>query len=600
VGLRVASRPRSGTNGEIVIEEMGMGSSQLLEPGIKSGAESQWTDRLSRHPVVGGVTAGLVLWSAFPPVEWSWLAWLALVPLFWLVIQKGPRLRLYLAAWAGGLVFWMLSVEWVRLSDPSAWLAWLALALIFSLWWPGFLALARLAVFRLEIPLMMAAPILWVGMEYIRAHILTGFPWYYLGHSQYRFLTLIQIADTTSALGISLLIAVVNAWIVDVLSLPLLRRSVRGVRLAARQTVRLWVVSLLVGGTLAYGAYRLSTAQFRNGPRLALLQTNFPQRYKMGGDPLLLLQRIERLIARAAEALPRPDLVVWPETAYPYGYVATEEGLSQEELGRQVALVNDLFSSAEWLEKKERVAEHLHGLTDAVGIPMLVGSIYYDHRKAGFSKYNSAILFEPMVRAIRAYHKIHLVPFGEFIPFLQTLPWLTVFTPYRNGYIPTLSFGRDPLQLVLGPYRMAVAICFEDTVPHAIRRFFHETPDGRQPDLLINLSNDGWFHGSAELDMHLAVSVFRTIEHRVPLARAVNTGISALIDGNGEIRDALPRLTETVLSVTVPLDDRTSNYTVLGDWVGISCLAVTIGLLPMGILRGRARNLRRHSVTLDE
>ncbi|MGC8639369.1 MAG: apolipoprotein N-acyltransferase [Isosphaeraceae bacterium] len=566
-----------------------MPSPHVLEPGTKSGVESHLRDRLARHPVVAGLTAGLVLWSAFPPVEWSWLAWMALVPLFWLVIQPGPRLWLYLGAWIGGLTFWGLSVQWVRLTDPSAWLAWLALALIFSLWWPGFLFLARLAVLRLEIPLMMAAPILWVGMEYIRAHVLTGFPWYYLGHSQYRFLMLIQIADTTSALGISFLIAIVNAWIVDLLALPLMRRSARGTRLTARQTVRLWVVGLMVGGTLLYGSYRLATARFRNGPRLALLQTNFAQRYKMGGDPLLLLERLEQLVHRAMSVKPRPDLIVWPETAYPFGYIATEDGLPAEVLARQMQSIGGHPTTSDWIDRKERIAEYLHGMTDAAGIPMLVGSLYYDHRQSGFSKYNSAILFEPAVQTIRAYHKIHLVPFGEFIPFLETLPWLTVFTPYRNGYLPTLRFGHDPRSLSLGQYRMAIAICFEDTVPHVIRRFFREAPDGRQPDMLVNISNDGWFHGSAELDMHLAVSVFRTIEHRVPLARAVNTGISALIDGNGEIRDSLPRETETVLSVSVPLDDRTSNYTVLGDWVGMSCLAVTIGLVPLWFLRSRRR-----------
>jgi apolipoprotein N-acyltransferase len=564
-----------------------MTSPDVLELGTKSGAERGLKDRLSRHPVVAGLTAGLALWWAFPPVEWSWLAWVALVPLFWLVIQPGPRLLLYLSAWGGGLVFWVLSVQWVRLTDPSAWLAWLVMAFIFSLWWPAFLALARLAVFRLDLPLMMAAPILWVGLEYIRAHLVTGFPWYYLGHSQYRFLPLIQIADTTSALGISFLIAVVNAWIVDLLSLPLLRRSARGIRLATRQIVRLWIVTLLIGGTLAYGEYRISTAQFRDGPRLALLQTNFPQRYKMGGDPLLLLQRIEHLVSLAISVKPRPDLIVWPETAYPYGYISIDSALPPAELKRQVGLLSGQPTAADWTDRKEKIADYLHGMTDTAGRPMLVGSLYYDHRQDGFSKYNSAILFEPMVRSIRAYHKIHLVPFGEFIPFLDALPWLTVFTPYRNGYVPTLNFGHNALPLSLGPYRIATAICFEDTVPHMIRRFFRETTDGRQPDVLVNLSNDGWFHGSAELDMHLAVSVFRTIEHRVPLARAVNTGISALIDGNGEIRDALPRETETVLSVSVPLDDRTSNYTVLGDWVGISCLAVTIGLVPMGFLRRR-------------
>ena len=107
-----------------------------------------------------------------------------------------------------------------------------------------------------------------------------------------------------------------------------------------------------------------------------------------------------------------------------------------------------------------------------------------------------------------------------------------------------------------------------------IRRFFVAAGDGHQPDMLINLSNDGWYHGSAELDMHLAIGVFRAVEHRVPLARAVNTGLSALVDGNGEIREALPKETQGVLSVTVPLDDRTSCYSRWGDWLGLSCLAV--------------------------
>ena len=556
----------------------------------REGIQPSLTDRLSRHPVIGGMTSGLLLWSAFPPVEWSWLAWVALVPLFLMVLQPGPRLRLYAGAWAGGLVFWLSSVQWVRLTDPTAWVAWLAMALIFSFWWPGFLALARLAVFRLKVPLMMAAPILWVGMEYVRAHLLTGFPWYYLGHSQFRFLTLIQVADVTSALGISFLIALVNAWVVDLLSLPLLRRTARGPRLTLRQTVRLWTVAVLAGGCLVYGAYRLSSARFREGPRVALLQTNFEQRYKMGGDPVVILERIQHLVERAATAAKRPDLIVWPETAYPYGFISVDPAATTSNLAKQVSQISDEIKLADWLEKRDKIAEHLHSLTDAFGVPMLVGSIYYDHRPGGLGKYNSAILLEPLVKTIHAYHKIHLVPFGEFIPFLESLPWLTVFTPYRNGYVPTLNFGHEPNSLAIGPYRIAVAICFEDTVPHVVRRFFHEAPDGRQPDVLINMSNDGWFHGSAELDMHLAVSVFRTIEHRVPLARAVNTGISALVDGNGEIRDTLPRQTESVLTVDIPLDDRTSLYTVCGDWLGLSCLAVTIGLVPMGLLRRTGRD----------
>src|SRR3954447_18594271 len=121
----------------------------VLEPAAPRAEPGRLTDRLSRHPLVAGLASGLLLWTAFPPVEWRWLAWLALVPLFWLVVRRGPRVPLYLGAWLGGLAFWLLCVRWVRLTDPTAWLAWVAMAVIFSLWWPAFLGLARLAVFGL-------------------------------------------------------------------------------------------------------------------------------------------------------------------------------------------------------------------------------------------------------------------------------------------------------------------------------------------------------------------------------------------------------------------------------------------------------------------
>jgi apolipoprotein N-acyltransferase len=139
--------------------------------------------------------------------------------------------------------------------------------------------------------------------------------------------------------------------------------------------------------------------------------------------------------------------------------------------------------------------------------------------------------------------------------------------------VPSLSFGHDPRSLRLGNYVLAVTICFEDTVPQVVARFFPNDGKVGEPDVLINLSNDGWFHGSAELDMHLAIGVFRAVEHRVPLARAVNTGLTALIDGNGELRAALPKESDGVLSVTVPLDNRGSPYSRLGDWLGLSCPA---------------------------
>lgn len=537
------------------------------------------------HPVVPAVGSALLLWTTCPPADWGWLAWVALVPLFLLIPSRRSSRALYGGVWAGGMVFWTLSIQWVRLSDESAWLGWLVMAFALSLFWPAFFALARLAVLRLGLPLMIAAPVVWVALEYVRAYVATGFPWYYLAHSQHLVLPVIQVADLTGSLGVSFLIALVNAWVADLLSLPLLRPTPSGSRLTRPQTIRLAVVVVSVGFTLGYGAYRLGTASFRDGPRVALLQSSLIQQLKESKKPEEIVAIYHALIARATRAAKRPDLIVWPETSYPYGFVSIAKELSPASLERQVKDVLRNFTVEQRIAQRDAIATDLHGLADQTGVPMLVGSITSGHQVDGFSKYNSAILFLPGVKSEQSFHKMHLVPFGEYVPLIEMFPWLTILTPYHGGHIPSLRFGPEPIWLALGPYELAPAICFEDTVPHVVRRFFREAPDGRHPDLVVNLSNDGWFRGSSEHDMHLAVSVFRCIENRVPLARAANTGVSAIVDGNGRVVASLPKLKEDVLSEVVPLDDRASFYSRWGDWLGQLCLAITIGLIPLAYLR---------------
>jgi apolipoprotein N-acyltransferase len=165
------------------------------------------------------------------------------------------------------------------------------------------------------------------------------------------------------------------------------------------------------------------------------------------------------------------------------------------------------------------------------------------------------------------------------VPLLATFPWLTRLTPYHGELTPSLTPGRTPAWFRIGDLKLATAICFESTIPHVVRRAFREVGDGHPPDVLLNLSNDGWFRGSAELDNSLAISVFRAVEHRVPLARAVNTGISALIDGNGRIVARLPKLANDVIVARVPLDDREGLYAVVGDWLPWCCLIATVLML---------------------
>ncbi len=289
----------------------------------------------------------------------------------------------------------------------------------------------------------------------------------------------------------------------------------------------------------------------------------------------------------------KPDLIVWPETSYPYGFVAIDRDITADELARQTRGYDEKSTVSDWLNKRDGVDAQLHGWTDSLGIPMVLGSLTYDFRPGGLNRYNSAILLEPGKTTVQSYHKLHLVPFGEYVPLIATFPWLVALTPYRDGHIPSLAFGGQPDWFDEGNYRYATAICFEDTVPQVTRRLFAEV-NGRPPDVLLNLSNDGWFatmdddnvvHGTSEHVMHLAASVFRAVEHRVPLARAANTGISSVVDGNGQVVASLPAGKEDVLVAQVPLDPRTGLYTTVGDWLGLTCLAVTIGLVPLGFWR---------------
>lgn len=540
------------------------------------------------HPAAHALRSSALLWVCFPPLDWGWLAWVALVPLFLLVTSRRSARSIYTGAWLGGLAFWVCAIQWVRLCDPSSWVGWLLMALALSWFWPAFVFVTRWSVRRLRLPLMLAAPIVWVGLEHLRAHYMSGFPWYNLAHSQHAVLPLIQVSDVTGALGVSFLVALVNAWVVELLTQPLVRPTERGPRLTPPQAVKLGFVATALLVALAYGGFRLTTARFAPGPRVALLQSSMPQFLKMGGDPNELVRVYQGLTERAIAGPKLPDLIVWPETAYPFAYATIRDGVDDAELTKQVKRFAPKFDAAAWRTRAAAIAGDVHSIAQASGIPTLIGLITYDHHAGGYDKHNAAMLVKPGEANVQTYDKMHLVPFGEYVPLVKAFPWLSLLTPYSADDVPSLAFGTGPRWFDLGPYRIAPAICFEDTVPHVARRFFSEAPDGREPDLLVNLSNDGWFGGSSEHEMHLVASVFRAVELRVPLARAANTGVSAIVDGNGRVLQSMPTLKAGVVAGEVPLDPRRSLYTQCGDWLGLGCLAVTIGLVPLGYARPRA------------
>lgn len=580
--------------------------SQTIATDPNAAAEASGTpeadgrrSRRGPHPAALGVASGLLLAMAYEPFGAWWLAWVALVPFLLLVRGGRPAGSAYLGAWLGGLAFWLIAVEWVRASDASAWPGWLALALVLSLWWPASLALIRVMVRRLGLPMMLAAPAAWIGVEYVRGlYPLNGFQWFFLGHSTYRLLPMIQVADLTGAWGLGVLVMLANSWAVELVERPRTAESPKGKRRPTRGlVVRSAVVAGAIGGSLVYGSARLSGSKFEEGPRLALIQSDIPQVFGGGPRAPEVVAVFRRLVDRALAD--RPDVVVWPETMYPRGWIDIDPNLTADEFDRQVASIDPEGDPRLWERASELYRDELRGLVNDSGVPMIVGINSYLFRPEGLSRHNTALLLEPGRDESQSYHKRHLVPFGEYVPLVETVPMVLALTPFEADHMPNLDPGTGPSTLSTGGWDFSAAICFEDSVPQVARVLAGGSGD-EAPDVLLNLSNDGWFRGTAAHQLHLANSILRAVELRVPVARAVNTGTSALVDGNGVVREmlpppergAMPNAAEGVLTVDVPLDPRTSVYARAGDWLPIGCLTLALGCLPVAAGRSIAGRWR--------
>ncbi|MEX0703759.1 MAG: apolipoprotein N-acyltransferase [Planctomycetales bacterium] len=597
--------------------------------------------------IVSGATA-VLLWASFTPLDWGPLAWVAIVPLTLLVRLARTTRRMYLAVWCGGFLSALASLQWMRLGHATMYPAWVAMSLYMSLYFPLFVGLSRVAVHRLRAPLWIAVPVVWVGLEFARAHLMTGFAWYFLGHTQYRWLELIQISDLTGAYGVSFLLALANAGIAGLVPASAFRK----LRLVSAQVedkpvespVRSrhpWIgvaVALAVfASVLTYGYVRRGQAEFREGPRIALVQANFVTEIKHDiaqRDPIL---SVHAELTDAANDH-QPDIVVWPETMFPWPLYATDPDLSDAEL---LALVppevrlNSRFQESDWIARWRNSREQrvLADVSAGAGAAAIVGVSTQLADAAGMRRYNSALFVRPDMGISGRYDKMHRVPFGEFVPLRDSLPFLQRFTPYGND--SGIAAGERPAVFEYAGARLAPIICFEDTVPHLVRQIVNVTRDrdGRTVDVLVNLTNDGWFHGSSELDQHLITAAFRAVECRTPLVRAVNTGISAVIDGDGAIVEpdvflggniSIPRLIrhgdeqaaaksggqaeerplermafldpatgrprkslDAVVIDDVPLDGRTSLYVAWGDWFAGTCGALALALLAVGLLPRR-------------
>lgn len=358
----------------------------------------------------------------------------------------------------------------------------------------------------------------------------------------------------------------------------------------------------LIAGTLGYGFWRLSQTEFAEGPSIALIQSNIDQRLKLAASQVDgytarrdMLNHNKSLTDHACAGARRPDLIVWPETSYPDDWVLIAADVPAEQVPARTRQEATETGDVIRLAGKRWKTNVLLGVTARIrGI---------DGKEP---EYNSAVLLAPDNRQVSRYDKMHRVPFGEYVPLKDHLPWMKRFAPYDFDY--GVEAGTEWTSFPLDRYRFATVICYEDTDPDLARHYVG--PEMEQPvDFVLNISNDGWFNGTSEHAQHLAICRFRAIECRRAVARSVNMGVSAVIDGNGRILQpeaAAPfpaegsskkaQLWEVpsganelpvkdwhtfvkvpgVLLANIPIDHRTSVYAWVGNWLPWTCLLLLI------------------------
>lgn len=572
------------------------------------------------------LTAIMLCWL-FPPAGFWPLAFVALVPWGLATCQTH---RAWLVHWMSLLVGWCFFLVAVRWLMPVTGLGYTALAAYLAIYWTLAGWVLRTGL-RHGVSPLWTLPIAWVACEFLRGTVMSGFPWLFLAHGCYSVLPLIQISDITGAYGVSFLAALVSGVLVEA---GLQRWPVHGRRPFRRQFIVGTVCTAgLLGATLAYGYYRLGEIDHANrpdlrGPRIAVIQEDFPlvSHPPYGAPPQVVLSHYLALAALAARE--KPDLVVFPETVWsavqnlefveqPQAVIDDEDvGMWRWGLEAHNALTafvqgkyGEVNKSISMLERADRRYK-LPRLPDEGGPPVtaIVGSVsietFPEATYPKLRKYNSALVYDPDTgQRKQRYDKIHLVPFGEFVPFRQQKfmgidlhYWLyqplNRLSPFsRHGtYEYSLTHGAKctifELDTPQGHFRFGTPICYEDTVPYLARRYVWG--DGtRRVDFLVNISNDAWFLYSNELPQHLAICTFRAVENRVSIARAVNTGISGFIDPNGRIysrvqddqgRSVIYRRFgkdgDGIVGYDlqpVYLDPRGSLYGRWGDWLAWTC-----------------------------
>ncbi|MFQ5963971.1 MAG: apolipoprotein N-acyltransferase [Candidatus Scalinduaceae bacterium] len=514
----------------------------------------------------------LLLSFSFPSPGISVLIWIALVP-WCIILLTGYKVGLF--SYLIGALFFIFNLSWLRFVTYPGWIL---LSLYLAAYLLAFSVISQYLYRRLRLPLVCIVPFVWVAFEYLRSFPFMGFPWFFLGHSQYQNLYIIQIADITGVYGVSFLVILFNAAIADLTRQLLLKRKFKlridVLAIANKNRIlnyfTIIVPCLLLCFSLTYGYFSLNSYKSsQDGPTVCVVQGNIPQSVKIDPDEKqqeeILMKYVNLSLGTNGKGI---DLIVWPETMVP-GIL----NINPEILDRQI----DRLSK----ESMQKVA-------NTTGASLIVGGTAIDVNEKHPLYFNTAFYYDSQGQLIDRYDKIHLVPFGEFIPLEDYFPFLARLVPYEVS----LSSGKRRTMFELDAkkadkvFKFGVIICYEDTVAPLVRDYGREGVD-----FMLNITNDAWFCDSSELDQHLAMMVFRAVENRICIVRAANTGISSFVAASGEIydrlvRDGKQREIDGILCNNIRFVNKANTwYTNHGEVFAVSCLLVSAMLFMFQLTR---------------
>ena len=451
--------------------------------------------------------SALLLTLSFPAFNFSFLAWFALIPV--LVAIRGEKpWQAFFTGYITGLLFFGAALFWV---GYVAIIGIAVLALYLAFFFGIFAVGVDILAMQFEKPRLRFAVLvscLWVAVEFLRSHLFTGFGWALLGHTQWETLPIIQIADVTGAYGVSFLIVFTN-----VLISSKIKKKIKGHMPEPRYLALLVIVLIAVA---IYGYYRVDQKFEGDQVKISVIQGNIPQsekwdeRYADG-----ILNKYIDLTREAAKD--KPDLIVWPETSVP-GFLETDQALRD----KVTALAKEVDTYLLVGTQTERVPQKVR-------------------------YFNSAVLVSNKGEMVRRYDKIHLVPFGEYVPLGNSF---LSFIKKRYDMGEDYTAGKDHTIFEIptqkgGLAKFGVLVCFEDVFPDISRDFMKSGAD-----FLVVITNDAWYMKTAAPYQHARPSVFRAVENRVNVVRCANTGYSCFINQAGKITQEVKDLKGEKIFVT--------------------------------------------------